>query len=213
MSVSATDYYIQFTQNGTITIPTNMTCDCLVVGAGGRGGAGAYSGGGGAGEVVYYPSLSLLSGVYNIEIGVDSATTTNRISKLRLGATEIIKANGGGNGGYWNGSQIETTERKFPSKLYTSLSTISSTTLNSISCFRIDLILNTTGITYGSGTYEVYYSTRYDATYNADKIFNNSASGDSGFANTHWVCIKLPIPIAMTSYSIYQRTGTTEQAQ
>ena len=53
-NISANDYYIQFTQNGTINIPFNVTCDVLVVGAGGNGGTGAYSGGGGAGEVVYY---------------------------------------------------------------------------------------------------------------------------------------------------------------
>jgi len=32
-NVSATDYYIEFTGNGSISIPANMTCDALVVGA------------------------------------------------------------------------------------------------------------------------------------------------------------------------------------
>jgi len=76
-----------------------MTADILVVGAGGRGGVTAFGGGGGAGEVVYYPSLSLIAGNYNIQVGVDSAVTANRISKITYFSTNIITAQGGGDGG------------------------------------------------------------------------------------------------------------------
>jgi hypothetical protein len=44
-----------FTGTGQLIIPVNAIIDILLVGAGGRGGIGAYAGGGGAGEVVYYP--------------------------------------------------------------------------------------------------------------------------------------------------------------
>ena len=98
--ISTNVYYLSYLTNGTLIIPKNITCEAIIVGAGGRGGLSAFAGGGGAGEVVYYPSLTLLSGVYNIEVGVDSVNAANRISKLRLASTEIIKANGGGDSGF-----------------------------------------------------------------------------------------------------------------
>ena len=100
-NIDTNNYYIQYITNGTLTIPVNMSADVLVVAAGGKGGISAFSGGGGAGEVVYYPNLQLLAGVYNINVGIDSSTPANRISKLRLGATDIITAIGGGNGGLY----------------------------------------------------------------------------------------------------------------
>jgi len=229
-SINATDYYISFTTNGTLTIPVNMTCDCLVVGAGGKGGTGAYSGGGGAGEVVYYPSLTLLTGIYNIEIGVDSTIVANRISKLKLGTTEIISAQGGGNGGYWDGTSFGAAQR-FPSKAYNTLGTETSTTLNGISCYKNTITLTTAGITYGSGTYDIWYSSK-DVYSTAPVLFNYTTSEEgahwrpanytatTGVLTTQgnnyyffsdykgdWVCIKMVVPIAITSFSITQRSS------
>ena len=90
--------YLLFTSNSSITFNNNVNCDILIIGAGGRGGIGYYSGGGGAGEVIYYPSYTFTSNFYNIQIGLDSPITSNRITKISTGTTEIIKAIGGGDG-------------------------------------------------------------------------------------------------------------------
>lgn len=234
-NINATDYYIQFTQNGLLSIPANMTCDILVVGAGGRGLnlSGGFNGGGGAGEVIYYPNLNLVNGNYDIEIGVDSSTPANRISKIKLGITDIISAKGGGDGGgYVIGPDID---RRFPSKGFSTRSAVTSTTFNGKSCFTRTYTLDTSGITYGSGVYEIFYSTRYDTTNlnDADNLFdlgattqsawflNNNYTATTGVLTTQgnnywlvetaykgdWVCIKLPFTIALTSYKIQARSG------
>ena len=56
-----------------------MSAGILVVGAGGKGAFTAFSGGGGAGELVYYPNIQLLAGIYNINVGVDGVIPSNRI--------------------------------------------------------------------------------------------------------------------------------------
>lgn len=93
--------YLSFTQNGTIQFTESTLCDLLIVGAGGRGGIGntnGSGGGGGAGEVIYYPNFNIPAGSYQIQVGVDSSTPSNRISKIYSG-TDLIYALGGGNGG------------------------------------------------------------------------------------------------------------------
>lgn len=100
--INQSNYYIQLTQSDVLEIPFSIHCECLIVGAGGRGGIKSYSGGGGAGEVIYIPSLYLSNGFYNINIGIDSPITSNRISKITNNKTGeiIINALGGGDGGY-----------------------------------------------------------------------------------------------------------------
>ena len=226
--------YILFTSNSSITFQKNTNCDLLVIGAGGRGGIGYYSGGGGAGEVIYYPSYTFTSNFYNIQIGLDSPITSNRITKISTGTTEIIKAIGGGNGAY-------NIIRQYPPKLFNSESTEISTTLNSISCFRQDITLDTTDITDGSGIYEIYYSTRFNNSgityggYNAFNYITNANTGEfgsitGGYRTTtpfdyigtiylaestykgEFLCIKMPVPIVITSYSIYHMTNTNLRA-
>jgi len=235
--INANSYYLSYLTNGTLIIPATITCDALVVGAGGHGGSGAFAGGGGAGEVIYYPSLSLLAGVYNIEVGVDSATTTNRISKLKLGTTEIINAKGGGNGGYSTGLILDTESKQFPPKLYNSIIQTSPDTLNGKSCYKATITLTTENISYGSGIYEIYFSSIHStepnpyyifdldtnilsANYGSFKNNNYTNSSDGGLTTQgqnywlaesgykgDWIAIKLPYPIAITSYTIYKRGG------
>ena len=148
--------YVKFTTNDTITFLQTTICDLLVVGAGGRGGTNIYSGGGGAGEVVYYPNYSFTTGSYSIQIGVDSSTTTNRISKIYQGITDLITAKGGGDGA---SISFENVDRRFPPKKWTSIITAeNSTTFNGFPSSNMNVNLNTTGITYGSGDYYFYYS-------------------------------------------------------
>ncbi len=99
--ISGTNFgYYSFLTNGSISFPQATNCDILVVGAGGNGGEGAYAGGGGAGEVIYYPSYPFLATNYNIQVGQSSFNSNLRISQLTTCGSSIIKALGGGNGGY-----------------------------------------------------------------------------------------------------------------
>ena len=87
--------YYTFLTSGSITFPQATNCDLLVVGAGGNGGFGPYSGGGGAGEVIYYPNYPFSIGTSNIKIGYSDINTNNRITNIN----SFITAKGGGNGG------------------------------------------------------------------------------------------------------------------
>ena len=58
-------FYIQFNSSGTLTIPSSITCDILIVGGGGGGGT-RHAGGGGAGAVIYLQNQKLNSGTYTI---------------------------------------------------------------------------------------------------------------------------------------------------
>jgi len=100
-NINSSNFYALFNSgsNNSIYIPNNCFADIMVIGAGGRGGIGPYSGGGGAGEVIYYSNLKLLKGDYLIDVGFDSSNPLNRISRIKLGSNELIKANGGGDGG------------------------------------------------------------------------------------------------------------------
>ncbi|NBP59660.1 MAG: hypothetical protein EBU53_00885 [Proteobacteria bacterium] len=220
-------------------LPRNTIVDILLVGAGGRGGINIYAGGGGAGEVVYYPQYPITAGTYDITIGIDSATTANRISKITKAGVNQLVALGGGNGAYWN--YEFTAERTFPPKAYTSTTTRSASTIMGRSCQKYTMTLNTTGITYGSGTYELYVSSVYSTStsYDGYRMFDYdntttlnrwaAAAGQYSLTtgaigplttqyfvdNTYkgdWFVIKLPYPIALTKYTIYQTTGLLDRA-
>ena len=99
-SIQSSNCFIYYT-NGSITFPQSTSCDILIVGAGGNGGIGSFSGGGGAGEVIAYPNFNFNQGTYNINVGISSFTSNNRISKITSNLFSIY-AIGGGNGGYLN---------------------------------------------------------------------------------------------------------------
>jgi len=130
-----------------------MICDCLVVGAGGRGGIGAYSGGCGAGEVIYYPFFNISPGIYNIQVGIDSATVTDRDSRLYVGITDNLKVTGGGNGG--NGPTL-TLSPLLPKAWTSSTSEVANRTIMVRLCSGRDITIDTTNIYYGNGTYQLY---------------------------------------------------------
>jgi len=64
-----------------------MAADVLVGGAGACGGCGNFGAGGAvdAGEVVYSPSLPLMHGLHNIQVGTESAMTSYQVLKIWLG--------------------------------------------------------------------------------------------------------------------------------
>ena len=80
--VSSTDICITYSTVGsfTLNLPTNYTCDILVVGGGGGGGnhsGGNYEcGGGGAGGYLYNQNIILTSGSYTITVGAGGEKST-----------------------------------------------------------------------------------------------------------------------------------------
>jgi len=115
--------YYQFNSNNTVSFINPIFADLLLVGAGGNGGIGYYSGGGGAGEVIYYPNFPFLSGLYTFSVGISTNNPNNRISKISFNNNDIIKANGGGDGGYISSQPTITNA---------TISSIPSTTYNYI---------------------------------------------------------------------------------
>jgi len=99
------NFNIYTASSNSITFSSNITADILLVGAGGNGGNGTFSGGGGAGEVIYYPNYLFTSGTYSFIVGSNVANTSNRITRITFNNNDIIRALGGGDGG---GLQIIT---------------------------------------------------------------------------------------------------------
>jgi len=91
----------------TINVPTNMTCDVLVVGGGGAGGS-RIGGGGGAGAVIYVTNQTLSIGQYSIIVGrggVGISTSSQNIgeagkdSEIFFNTSQLLyRAKGGGGG-------------------------------------------------------------------------------------------------------------------
>ena len=99
LATGTSEYYLQYTANGTLVLSEPIACDIFMVGAGGNGGSGASSGGGGAGEVIYYQNFPLRNGTLTINVGTSSTTPANRISSITHSSGTQISAKGGGNGG------------------------------------------------------------------------------------------------------------------
>ena len=91
-----------FTSNGNFVPNTAGTVDILIVAGGGGAGTpdrtsynGAWSGGGGAGGVLYTTGVSVTAQTYSIVIGAGGARQANGANSTALGLTAI----GGGRGG------------------------------------------------------------------------------------------------------------------
>jgi hypothetical protein len=90
----------------TINVPTNITCDILVIGGGGAGGSRSGSGGG-AGALIYQKNIQL-SGSYSIRVGrggIGAVGTTANTAANGIDSSlgSIYLAKGGGGGGGWSG--------------------------------------------------------------------------------------------------------------
>jgi hypothetical protein len=123
-----------------------------------------------------------------------------------------------------------SSERQFPPKLYTTTQSEDIATLLGKLVYRNLLYLDNSGISYGAGFYEVFSSSTYDTNTTKNKLFNfnisettNSAQwgislynsgtgnyqGDNSIDNIYygdWVILKMPQPIMLTRYRIYQNT-------
>lgn len=135
-----------------------------------------------------------------------------------------------------------TEERPYPPKLYDS-STAPTTSSGEIvntnpsTYYKETFTLNTNNITYGSGTYDLYYSSSYNfpittivGFFNknyADSISTaaNQFKSSSGYYNYptlsnyivnnflgDWIVIKLPSPILLTKFRFYNRPGLSLRA-
>lgn len=87
--------YAFFANSGTFSINKNLTCDILVVGGGGAG-KSKIGGGGGGGSVVYITKATIISGTYNIVVGLGAQTEGTNGNNSSFGN---IIAEGGGAGG------------------------------------------------------------------------------------------------------------------
>ena len=85
----------------TINVPTNITCDILVVGGGGGGGGDQINaGGGGGGAVLYATNVSIPSNTYTIRVGKGGVQNVKGSSSEAFGSICL----GGGSTSYvaWN---------------------------------------------------------------------------------------------------------------
>ena len=221
--------YIIFNSNGSILFKEDTPCELLIVGAGGRGGNFSIfggAGGGGSGEIIYNSSLTIPANSYDIIIGVDSADSNERISKIINNNQIFFSANGGGDGAYWDGSSFGEIQR-FPPQIFTSNSPIITTNFINSICYKSTIYVN-------SNYYEVFYSSKKsNSSFDAINLFNclepssnneavflenqyNSIGSTFNYKKSNyliddkykgdWICIKLPIPILLTSYSFFQNT-------
>jgi len=170
--------YYMFLTSGSIYFPQATNCDLLLIGAGGNGGLTSGGGGGGAGELIYYPNYPFNVGTSNIQIGYSSFNSNNRITKISNNSIDYVLARGGGDGGYYN----YTSVRQYPPKNYNSVSTeTANTSINGRTCYKRSITLDTTGITYGSGTYELFYiPTEANYTYGPQFFFDFAELAGAG---------------------------------
>jgi hypothetical protein len=130
-----------------------------------------------------------------------------------------------------------SSERQYPSKLYTTSSPETTVLLLGKQVYKQILYLDNTLTGHGNGFYEIYSSSTYDnGITNKDKLFNydiatttntprwginlyNSGNGNyqgdnsiDGVYYGDWVILKVPQEILLTKFRIYKNTAFTEKA-
>jgi len=136
----------------------------------------------------------------------------------------------------YNLSNNYTTERQYPSKLYTITQQETTKELLGELRYYTNIYLDSQSISYGSGYYDIYSSSTYENYINSkDNLFNfntadttaraiweisqySSGTGEYlGVDNINgyygdWVIIKMPTEISLSRYRIYQFTDTPTKA-
>ena len=136
----------------------------------------------------------------------------------------------------YNLAYTYTAERQYPPKLYNIIQPEDTVSLIGKLVYRSNFYLNNQSISYGSGYYEIYSSSSFDTPTTKDKLFNFNISetttsarfginlfssgsgnyiGDNSINGSYfgdWVIIKLPQPILLTRYRIYQRSDFLTKA-
>ena len=187
----------------------------------------------------YIPSLK----VNNLYLNNGNISNINGISVNEIIASGKIKQNNQlldniylTSNHLYNLSYNYSSERQYPSKLYTTTQSEDIVSLLGKLVYRNILYLDNSSISYGSGFYEIYSSSTYDTPTTKDKLFNfnttettntprwgislytsgtGNYAGDNSIDNVYygdWVIIKMPQPIMLTRYRIYRNTLFTERA-
>ena len=178
-----------------------------------------------------------------LNLNTGNITNINGITANELIANGKIKQNGVlldntylTSNHLYNLSYNYTVERQYPPKAYTTTTPESTTTLLNKLVYNQTLFLDNQAISYGSGFYEVYSSSTFDASTTKDRLFNFNTSettasprwaislynsgtgnyqGDNSIDGSYfgdWVIIKLPKEILLTRYRIYQRSDFLTKA-
>jgi len=130
----------------------------------------------------------------------------------------------------YNMTSSYSSERQYPSKLFSVSQPEGTGTILNKLVYKQIIYLDNNNITYGSGFYEIYSSSTYDTNTSKNKLFNfdtsetnntprwgialyNSGTGNyqgdnsiDGIYYGDWVILKMPQPILLTRFRIYQNT-------
>ena len=179
-----------------------------------------------------------------LDLNTGNITNINGISANEFIANGKIKQNGIlldntylTSNHLYNLTYNYTSERQYPSKLYTTSSVEDTVSLLGKSVYRQILYLDNSTTAYGNGFYEIYSSSTFNnGITNKDKLFNYNTSetttsprwaislyqsgtgnyiGNNGIDGTYygdWIIIKLAQPIMLTRYRIYQRSDFLTKA-
>lgn len=183
----------------------------------------------------YIPSLRC----DNLDLNTGNISNINGINTNELIASGKIKQNGIlldntylTSNHLYNLSNNYSSERQYPPKAFNSATNETTTTLLNKLVYKQTLYLDTNGITYGNGYYDVFSSSTYDINTPKSILFNyssadiinarwgisqyNSGTGayqaNNSIDNNYygdWVIIKLPQPILLTKFRIYSGETVT----
>jgi hypothetical protein len=186
-------------------------------------------------RVIYEPSTTTLDyacsmGINNTTKNMWFSTSSNYGYQWWINGVNMMSLSSTGNLTINNGSTTE--ERQYPPKAYTSSTNESVITyLGQAGMLSSTITLNSIGITYGSGIYEIYSSSRYNPSdYQKRDLFNYATTTNE--VGGHWasgqytqfgvyqgvayikpdylgdfLVVKLPNPIILTKFRFYPRLG------
>jgi hypothetical protein len=193
------------------------------------------AGGGGSGERINLNMNGITSSDYPPSIGVSTnslwfSSPNNQNYEWFNNGNQLMSLSSAGQ--LILNNPITTVERRYPPKAYTSSTNENVITfLGQSGMLNGTITLNPIGISYGSGVYEIYSSSRYNASeYQKRDLFNyNETTNEVG---GHWasgqysqfgvyqgvayikpdylgdfLIVKLPNPIILTRFRFYPRIG------
>ena len=129
-----------------------------------------------------------------------------------------------------------SVEQQYPSKLYDSFTIQTATTFLGQASLQESITLNSTGISYGVGQYDIYVSSsslmsnragkqlfnyilneeadscHFTSVYNASGFYTGTADYIINGYYGDWCIIKLPNPIILTKFAFYMRPTQTTRA-
>lgn len=178
----------------TLNLPYDTISDLLLIGSGGYGGIDAYSGGGGAGELIYINNYPLSAGSYNINIQKHYGYIPTNVRQYPPKTYTSLSARSG-SGPYYKTMTLDSSGITYGSGDYIiGYSSYYSDT------YDAELTFNRT---FGN-----FYLTA-DNRYN---INTGLYTGSNYLSNSNykgeWVYIKLPVAISLCYYNIISPATT-----